>query len=256
MSTSISDGDYEVALQFAEATEASSRMFIELKDPYIQYFYSGRASEFDLIAIVRFYLGFPDLAIANGRQAILAAHEHLYGDWQKTIPSGDRHNEPPSVEYWRKYQTWDTAVHAGFLWSLALHEWNAVMPFADYIKDDICLCVSQSKQERAWYIILAGAWKDRNWDELLPWRTLIESSRDRKHRSLLTCLESMMAGESAQAGEAFEDYIFRFSKTDFRSGDMSQKMSRDGSILVNLAKYKGWKLPVSPKAKPFLIEFP
>ncbi|MBY0586560.1 hypothetical protein K2X85_05255 [bacterium] len=212
-------------------------------------------SRSNLLAILSYHLGLPEKAEMFGREAIMASHEQLYGNWQERIPSGNYHDEPPSVEFWRKYNLWECTVSTGLLWSSALKQWRAMILFAEYVRDDVCLDPSQSKQERAWYIIVSGVCKGRDWKELLPWRTLIESSRQRKHRLLLACLEAMMVGDPVKAGNSMEEYIKIFKKTDFKSGDMSKVMSLDGSILLNLAKYKGWELPVSEIARPFLIEF-
>jgi hypothetical protein len=126
-------------------------------------FYDFRASRSNTIGILNYYLGFTEKAALFGREAIMASHEQLYGDWQKVVPSGNYHDEPPSVAYWRKYQLWETCVSAGLLWSSALHEWHAVRIFAEYLQDDARLDPSQSKQERAWYIILSGACRGRDW---------------------------------------------------------------------------------------------
>jgi hypothetical protein len=253
----LSAKEYDFSFNFTKSLEEYQVEDLKtgITDFVITSFYGSRASMSNSLGILNYYLGFPEKAIVSGREAILASHEQLYGDWQKVVPSGNYHDEPPSVAFWRKYNSWETCVSAGLLWSSALHEWHAMRIFAEYLQDDARLDPSQSKQERAWYIILSGACRGRDWKELLPWRTLIESSRQRLHRLLLSCLEAMINGDSARAGKALEDYTILFKKADFKSRNMSKVMSLDGSILLNLAKYKGWELPVSEIARPFLIEF-
>ncbi|MBY0586561.1 hypothetical protein K2X85_05260 [bacterium] len=253
----LTDEDYKFHLDLLTSSERrhEEELRTRITESGLFSFYGSRALISNFLAVLSYYLGFPEKSILYGREAVLASHEVFYREWQKVVSSGNHGDERPSVAYCRRNNAWEICVSAGLLWSSALHEWHAMRVIAEYLRDDPRLDPSLSNLERAWYIILAGACRGGDWRELLRWRMLIESSRQQKYCLLLACLEAMIAGDSSKAGQGMHEYIELFKSTDFKSENILMVMSLDGSILLNLAKYKGWELPVSEIARPFLIEF-
>jgi hypothetical protein len=179
-------------------------------------------------------------------QLLDAADDYFWGDWRIDLPAGNYSDQPPDLAWHRRHMTWKSELEESLIWGSCIGAWDRIATIAAYPQDDVKLGVEQSRENRAWLLILAGHLSGRPWSELAPHVEVVRAGRKATEKLLLDLLEAILAGDDARIAGASDAYFAHFRK-GVNSRDLYRKVAREVSILRNLGDRLRHPVPVPPK---------
>lgn len=179
---------------------------------------------------------------------IAYALDFAFGRWRDEIPSGSNGKSPPDRAWWDANWSWRRELEASLFCGSFIGAWDELKRIAEWLRDDVRLDIEQSKEDRAWLLIVAGVLKDRPWEEMGKWVTRIEQSHRKRERLLLAVLRAIVSSNQSDFDKALTAHFARYRRSELRSGLQSGNVmafvDTIGTFLVHLAERNGLKANV------------
>ncbi len=212
-------------------------------------------SEAHYAAFAAWALGHHDVAKKWGIKAIEMVEEYFFGEYLDRIPSGNHHDQPPDRAYYEQTAPWKSPFESALLWCSLLGEWDRLEKIAGYLRDDVKPDVEQSKENRAWLLLVAGVVRGRDYSELSSFSKTVLDGKKARERLLLWTLDAIVEEAPEQASGFLADYAKRYLKTELPKHDITTKIALDASFLVHWASYCDVEIDVPEKLKPHIVAF-
>lgn len=188
------------------------------------------------------------------REVVLSAEEYFFGEWREILPTGNAGDEPPNPEYFHRYAAWAHELYTGsVLWAMCLEDWECVKRLSDYVTRVCELNIDQSKENRAWLLILAAVLRGESIDGFQEEREQIVSGRSKREKLLLNLLEAILNPDSADLGCATKEYFKYYRQVENKRHSITSKVAIDGSILVHFAERVERPLPIPATMEDYVV---
>lgn len=192
-------------------------------------------------------------ARAVARDGLTTAEQYFFGDWRTKIPTGNRFDMPPDPIYWHQTAQWSDAFVEALLMAACLDKWEFAQHFSTYPTDECDLDIEQTKEHRAWLLILAGVLREEPVERFAHHRAVICNSRRKRTKLLLSLLEGIVSPDEYDLQARVETYFNYFEKTERRKSIITSKLAIEGSFLVHYAKHLGRSLTVPESCEDYIV---
>ncbi len=166
------------------------------------------------------------------------AIEYFFGDWRKDTIVEEQTGE----EYFKRSELWISDFRESILWGSVLGEWNKIKEISKY-PDELCMEADfEPKETSAWYILLAIYLREGSLANADEYIGLIENGRKKREKLLLNVLRAITAEDEDGFANEFGIYMKYYKSREFPRDSVHETLAIDGTILFNLAKYKGMQV--------------
>jgi hypothetical protein len=163
------------------------------------------------------------------------ALDYFFGEWRKTTPVDGKVGE----EFVKRCELWVRYFRELILWASVLGEWDKAKEISRY-PDDLCMEAGfESKEKKAWYILLAVYLREDSLDNAGKYVDLIENGKKKRERLLLKILRTIIAKDADGFTKEFNVYLKYYKSHEYTQSQIPEKLAIDGTIMLNLAKHKG-----------------
>jgi len=139
------------------------------------------------------------------------------------------------------------------MWAMCLGDWHSVGRLSGYVTRVCELNIEQSKENRAWLLILAAVLRDDSFADFQAERGLIAASRGKREKLLLRLLEAILDPPSADLEAATSDYFRHYVKFESKREFLDSKVAIDGTILAHFAEKRGTPLPLPASLTDYIV---
>ena len=163
------------------------------------------------------------------------ALDYFFGEWRQTTPIDGKVGE----EFLKRGELWIRYFREPILWASVLCEWEKAKEISKY-PDELCMEADfESKEKKAWYILLAIYLRENSLDNAGKYVELIENGKKKREKLLLNVLRAIIANDPESFTKEFAAYMKHYKAREFPQRQIPEKLAIDGTILFNLAKHKG-----------------
>ncbi len=189
-------------------------------------------------------------------QILDATDEYFFGDWRDRVRPRDDEIRPDESnrEWWHRHAVWRDEFREPCMWASCLGAWDRCRRWAGYLRDDVTFDVEQSAEDRAWYLIVAGVLLDRPWEDMKQFVEAIETGRRKREKLLLDTMRALTAGDNTAFNDALARHLAHYKSTDAKKRDRHERLAIDGTILVNLALYRGLDVKIPERVKDHIVD--
>lgn len=217
---------------------------------------SSDESSFGFIALTAYLADEHRISAEWARRCLNSTEEYFFGSWRDEEPSGNYGDQPPDRAWQDRTCSWSSAWQDALVWCSSLGEWDRLLRFAEYPRDDVQLDIDQKKENRAWLLVLAGVLRGRPREQLQEHVATILEGRRRRERLLLWTLEHILEGAEEEASGSLADYATYYKTAEFPKMDVTLKVAMDATFLVHYAEYTDVEIEVPEKLKDHIVRFP
>lgn len=166
------------------------------------------------------------------------AIDYFLGEWLKTTPCDGK----KGIDIWKSCLLWVSELRYSILWAGVLGEWDKAREISKY-PDELCMEADfESKEKKAWYILLAIYLCEDSLKNAEKFIDIIENGKKKLEKLLLNVLRAIIAKDEKAFANEFEIYMKYYKAHEFSKPSVPEKLAIDGTILFNLAKHKGMKV--------------
>ena len=171
------------------------------------------------------------------------ALDYFFGEWRKTTPIDGKIGE----EFVKRCKLWVNYFRESILWASVLGQWDKAKEISKY-PDELCMKADfESKEKKAWYVLLAIYVREDSLDNAGSYVELIENGKKKREKLLLSVLRTIVANEPESFTKEFDIYMKHYKAREFPQRQIPEKLAIDGTILFNLAKHKGLQVEFPEK---------
>jgi hypothetical protein len=134
-----------------------------------------------------------------------------------------------------------------------LGEWDWLAHICSFFRDDIRIDLDQTKENRAWMLLLAGVLRGREWNDMQHFIDQIRQGLRKRERLLLDLLESILFKQQAEIDLAANSYFKYYKKSELPKHDLTLKLALDATVLVHYANHIGKQVTVSPEMEDHIV---
>ncbi len=213
---------------------------------------------FDLgfIALESYLADAHDVTRDYARRCLDATSEYWFGGWKDEVPSGQRKELPPDREFWDRICAWERHWLDCLLWCSVLGEWDRLIEFAGYLRDDVKIDFEQSKENRAWLLLVAGKLRGRPLEELKPFSDTILSGKRKREKLLWNVFNYILEEAPDEASASLARYTTYYRTAEFPKRELNLKVAYDASFLVHYAEFLDVEIEVPEKLKDHIVRLP
>lgn len=163
------------------------------------------------------------------------ALDYFFGEWQKRHPVDGKID----ADRLKRNMLWVDSFRGSILWATVLGEWDKTKEISKY-PDELCMEADfESKEKKAWYILLAIYLREDGIGNASHYVDLIETGKKKREKLLLNVLRMIIAKDAKGFAKEFREYLKFYKSHEYTQRQVSEKLAIDGTIMFNLAKYKG-----------------
>lgn len=182
--------------------------------------------------------------------------KYFFGDWRDQVSSGNQRELPPDRIYHDRNQLWEMHWSYAIVWFSSAGRWDDLLEFASYLRDDVVPDPEQSKENRAWLLLVAKVLRGDPREETQPLVDTIFAGRRKREKLLYRLFDAILEGDEESANGALKDYSTYYRATEFPGDDLTKKVAFDASFLVHYAEYRDMEIQVPPKMVDHIVRFP
>ena len=219
---------------------AINRMSKPVRDSrLIPWLKSDVISEGSIITFYYYYLEKKDKI----REAVIKLLDYnldyFFGSWRYEVPTDEGKIDP---EWWKRI-SWASYFRDAIFWGSCIGAWDKIRKIAQYPTDE---CLNSEPWEhisfRVWYLIIAAVLRDEPLQSLVRHTDLIDKLKSRREKLLLDILRPILCGDAEKTNEQLAIYLKYYKKFEFKKPQITERVSVDGTFLVNFGRYKGLKI--------------
>jgi len=196
------------------------------------------------IALNKYYLDERREAIRYAQLMIDYTVEYFFGNWRREVPIDD---SPPDAHRRKRCEPWTDEFRESIFWASCLGEWGKVKQLAEYPTDECPVGRYEPKLFCIWLLTLAAALRDKSLDNVKDYTEKIDKSRRRYYRLMLNMLQAICEGDSNRFNEQLKLYLNYCNEHTFCRPEIDEKISMDGTFLINFALHKNLNVQVPPE---------
>ncbi len=216
----------------------------------------SNATNHSYVALESYLAGVHDVTHEYALRYLDAAHEYFFGRWRDEVPSGNHRDLPPDREYQDRNRTWARHWLNCLLWCSVLGEWDRLIEFAGYLRDDIKLDFEQSTENRAWLLLVAGKLRGRPLEELKLFSDTILSGKRKREKLLWNVFNDILEEAPDEASASLARYATYYRTAEFPKRELNLKVAYDASFLVHYAEFLDVEIEVPEKLKDHIVRLP
>lgn len=156
-------------------------------------------------------------------------------------------DEPSAPDHHRVWAIWESEYLHSSVWASVIGRWEVVDRLATYPHDDIRVDIDQSKENRAWLLLLAKAIRDGGLYGGEAHLEAIRTGRRKREKLLLAVLLEILAGSREATEKNFLAYFKHYSRSENKGTDLFTTSMYDGTLLYKLAHRRRLKLSFPPE---------
>lgn len=199
------------------------------------------ASTTGLLALYYFYLEEADAAWKYARLMVDYAIEYFFGKWRAEVPIDAG---PASPERRKRYGSWASQFRKAVFWASCLGQWKKVRRLAQYPTRECPIGRYEPKLVCIWLLLLAGVLRGELLESLCKYTDAIDRSRRKYYTLLLNVLRVVLDSDSENFNTLLREYLDYCNEKTFCRPEIDEKVSIDGTFLINFARHKGLKVEV------------
>ncbi|MHC4759002.1 MAG: hypothetical protein ACYTE8_10125 [Planctomycetota bacterium] len=123
-------------------------------------------------------------------------------------------------------------------WASCLGDWDSVQKLSEYPTAECPVGRYESKLFCKWWLLVAAVIRGEKL-EGLAYVEAVEKSRRKYFRLLLFMLRAILAADSESFNTHLKAYLDYCKKNTFNRPEIDEKISRDGTFMINWARHKG-----------------
>lgn len=181
-----------------------------------------------------------------------SAIDLFFGEWRQKVPTRDGSIDP---EYWKLNSSWDNEFRETVLWASCLGDWGKAIKVAQYPTSECCNKYAIKNPEMNYPLILAAYIRGDSLESVQSSIEIVEKGVKKKEKLLLAVLMSIVKKDKEMFDKAFLEYMKYFKKKDAKSQLWTERLATEGTILFNLARYKGLEVDFPEKYRDHFICF-
>jgi hypothetical protein len=166
------------------------------------------------------------------------AIEYFFGEWRKSTPVDGNIGE----ELLKRSELWIRYFRESILWATVLGEWEKAREIAKYPDELSMEADFESKEKKAWYIVLAVYLREGGLQNARRYIRIIETGRKKREKLLLNVLRAIEKKDPEQFAKEFNKYLKYYKAYEFPKDLIPEKLAIDGTILFNLAREQGMEV--------------
>ena len=161
--------------------------------------------------------------------------DYFFGEWLKVTPCDGK----MGINNWKSCLLWVSELRYPILWASVLGAWDKAKEISKY-PDALCMDADfESKEKKAWYVVLAVYLREASLDNASKFIELIENGKKKREKLLLSVLKAIVANDTEGFTKEFGIYMKHYKAREYPQKQVPEKLAIDGTILFNLAKHKG-----------------
>ncbi|MCH9022266.1 MAG: hypothetical protein IID32_05845 [Planctomycetes bacterium] len=194
-------------------------------------------SDCHLIALDFYYLEKIDKSKIYAHLMLDYTCEYFFGKWREETPV---HNGPANAFTNKKLvKNWGPEFREAIFWASCLGEWDKAGKISEYPTDECPIGYDEPKQFRAWWLIVAAVLRGESLENLTRHTDVIDKGRKKYQKLLLAMLRPLLAGDSEGFNKELKIYLEYCDNNTFNKIEIDEKISIDGTFLINLARHRG-----------------
>jgi hypothetical protein len=184
---------------------------------------------------------------------LIMTKDYFWGDWRSRYDISKR--KPADPKTWKSVEPWTTEFRNAVLWASCINDWKSVYKFAEYPADNCPLNRYEPRREGIWFLLLAAALRGEKREVLDQYADMIKNGKQNKYQKiLLSMLYAVLEKDSASFNKELDAHLKYCEKYLFNSRDPRNKVTMDGSFLINYARYKGLTVEYAPEHEDRIIK--
>ena len=211
---------------------------------------SNLSARCDLLAFYFCYLEQFDEAKKYAQRMIDYTLEYFFGDWRNEIPID---GNPPDAELRKKYEPWTRQFRPAIFWASCLGDWEKVRELAEYPTKQCPVGRYEPKLFCYWLLLLAGVLRGESLNSLQEYVDKVSKSRRRYYILLFNMLKAILDADSEHFNHELEKYLDYCNEHTFNRPEIDEKVSIDGTFLINYARHRGLKVEYPEKYKDRIV---
>ena len=189
------------------------------------------------IALDFYYLEKIDKSKTYAQLMLHHTCEYFFGKWREEVPVPEKLG-PPDSHTNKRHISWISQFREAIFWASYLGEWDKANQIAEYPTDE-CPTDYEPKQFRAWGLIIAAVLRGESLENLTRHTEVIDRGRKKYQKLLLAILRPLLAGDSEGFNKELKVYLEYCDNNTFNKIEIDEKISIDGTFLINLARHRG-----------------
>jgi hypothetical protein len=165
--------------------------------------------------------------------------EYFFGKWLAEAPLD---GGPPDKERRKRYAAWTDEFREAVFWASCLGEWEKAERIAEYPTSECPVGRYEPKLFCYWCLLVAGVLRGESLESLSEYTETIAKSR----RKYYTCLLNMLCAILEEDENRFNSYLAVYldycNENTFNRPEIDEKVSIDGTFLINYALHRGLKV--------------
>lgn len=198
----------------------------------------------NVIALDSYYLEQKQEAIKYARLMFDYTLEYFFGRWRTEMPLD---GGPPSEDRRKKYGTWSDEFRKSVFWASCLGEWAKVKKLAAYPDGNCPVGRYEPKLFCYWVLVLAGVLRGEPLEKLKDYTNTIDKSRRKYYTLLLNMLRAILNQDEDAFNARLAEYLDYCDEHTFNTPNLDERVSVDGTFLINFAHHKGLRVEVPEK---------
>ncbi len=177
-------------------------------------------------------------------------YEYYYGEWKKKVSNDDGVINPD----WWKVMSWINEFRDALLWGSSIDRWEILERIACYPDEDCWQDDLYSKEFHIWYLLVACVLRQDANRKILRYMSTLEQSRKMREKLLAHVLQAILKGDESQVNTELNAYLKFYKKKEFTKPEITEKVSIDGTFLINFARHKGIKVKYASEYEDHIVK--
>lgn len=167
------------------------------------------------------------------------AKDYFFGKWRYEAPTDQGKIDP---ERFRKYMNWIDYFRYIIFWGSCIDQWAQITEIAQYPCDYTEGEIWEPKEYRSWYLLIAAILRGEPLEQLSKYTIVIENGKKKREKLLLKLLNAILDNDVDRADQELKSYLKYYKQYEFPKPEIREKLTIDGTFLINFARHKGIEL--------------
>jgi len=174
-------------------------------------------------------------AAKHARMCIDYTIEYFFGKWRDELPIDGK---PPDAAKRKEFEPWENMYRESMFWASCLGDWESIKKLSEYPTAECPVGRYEPRLFCIWWLLVAAVIRGEKL-EGLSYTKAVEKSRRKYFRLLLSMLRAILQKDSDSLNSSLKDYLDYCKKNTFNRPEIDEKISRDGTFMINWARHKG-----------------
>ena len=196
-------------------------------------------SDSTLMCFYKYYLHKPKELKVFIERLFVYLDDYFFGTWRCEVQTDEGKIDP---EWWKRI-SWASFFRETIFWGSCIGAWDKIKKIAQYPTEE---CLNSEPWEhigfRVWYLVIAAVLRDEPLESLGRYTDLIDKLKSRREKLLLDILRPILYGDAEKANGQLSIYLKYYKKFEFKKPEITEKVSIDGTFLINFGRYRGLKI--------------